>query len=308
MICVCVTGAGAPGIWGTLECLRHNPDNEPVEVIGVDVNPDASGKWFCDRFAVIDPPSSPVYGDVLLKAIHGRATVVLPQCTDELERLAGLTEMFAAWGITIAVSPPEVVAKANHKAVVLMLAGKSGIPTPNWEVFDGVVLRPTVGHGSKGLHRFFGDYVATDYLPGPEYTVDGFTGQTGSVAVVRKRHAMRTGISTDTEVIRYADLEAQSVVLAQALGLRYAWGFQFKEDADGVPRLLECNPRIQGTMVASAHAGVNIPWLCVREATGWPVETLPEPRPGRFVRYWGGQWFGQDAPSVIAHHLGGRCP
>lgn len=80
-----------------------------------------------------------------------------------------------------------------------------------------------------------------------------------------------------------------SIRAARALNLEYAFGFQFKEDANGVPRLLECNPRVQGTMVASCFAGANIIWFGVRELLGDPVIGLTGPLEEiSFVRYWGG--------------------
>lgn len=293
MIGVCLTGCGAPGTWGTLECLRENPDGEPVHVLGVDINPNAAGRWLCDDFAQIDPPDSPVYGDKLLRACAKRnVRVVMPQCTDELIRLSRLVETFAAHKIAIAVSHESAVHVANNKTRLFRAAAcLSGVRVPRFTEFpNGAMAKPPIGHGSRGLTRLEGATLVTEWLPGAEYTVDGFTGVAGSVAVVRKRHAMRTGISTDTEIVSHPDIEAQSIRLATSLRLRYAWGFQFKEDACGQPRLLECNPRVQGTMVASRHAGVNIPWLAVREAIGQPADTLPAARAGRFVRYWSGRW------------------
>ena len=40
--------------------------------------------------------------------------------------------------------------------------------------------------------------------------------------------------------------------------LKYAHGFQFKENKNGVPQIIESNPRIQGTTVLSTLAGANI--------------------------------------------------
>ena len=76
---------------------------------------------------------------------------------------------------------------------------------------------------------------------------------------------------------------------AKDLGLRYAFGFQFKLDYADVPKVLECNPRVQGTMVASVFGGTNVIWLSVKEALGPPVESLPaEQKESEFYRFWGG--------------------
>lgn len=53
--------------------------------------------------------------------------------------------------------------------------------------------------------------------------------------------------------------------------------------------LLECNPRVQGTMIASVLAGANVIWMAVNDALGRPVMAVPGIRLGsRFQRYWGG--------------------
>lgn len=59
---------------------------------------------------------------------------------------------------------------------------------------------------------------------------------------------------------------------------------------DGIPKLLECNPRVQGTMGASMMAGFNPIYYAVMEALGTPaaVDGIEIKNGTRFVRYWGG--------------------
>ena len=47
-IAVIVTGAGAPGIQGTLYSLKQNYDNRSFHVIGTDINDFVVGKYLCD--------------------------------------------------------------------------------------------------------------------------------------------------------------------------------------------------------------------------------------------------------------------
>jgi biotin carboxylase len=76
---------------------------------------------------------------------------------------------------------------------------------------------------------------------------------------------------------------------AEELGLDGVFGFQFKESRDGSVMLLECNPRVQGTMVTSVLAGANVVWAAVNDALGRPPLSIPAPRIGtRLRRYWGG--------------------
>ena len=47
---IMVTGAGAPGIAGTIWALRNNPENSSVWIMGVDVRDAAVGRYVADDF------------------------------------------------------------------------------------------------------------------------------------------------------------------------------------------------------------------------------------------------------------------
>jgi carbamoyl-phosphate synthase large subunit len=135
----------------------------------------------------------------------------------------------------------------------------------------------------------FPELLVTQFLPGSEYTVDAFSGQKVSCAIPRIRKEIVNGISFRTSIVYREDIAEHSLKLAKALGLQYAFGFQFKLDGNDAPKILECNPRVQGTMVASFFSGVNVIWMAVREALGNPVQSIPKkPRVSEFYRYWGG--------------------
>ena len=133
------------------------------------------------------------------------------------------------------------------------------------------------------------ELLVCEYLPGDEYSVDAFRGELTEIAVARKRVVIRSGISFVTNVEHDSDIEAQTLSGAAALGLSGVFGFQFKRDHAGRARLLECNPRVQGTMVASALAGVNVIWMGVQETLGYRVVDKPVAlQQARFMRFWGG--------------------
>lgn len=131
--------------------------------------------------------------------------------------------------------------------------------------------------------------LVTEFLPGTEYTVDLFMGSQTQTAIPRKRVAIRSGITFESLIELREDLCDFSIRAAQRIGLRYAVGFQYKLDAEGVPKVLESNPRVQGTMVASVFSGINVIWLSVRELLGEaPASIEPAAEDGRFYRFWGG--------------------
>lgn len=142
---------------------------------------------------------------------------------------------------------------------------------------------------TRGEKLDFPQLMVLDFLPGDEYSVDAFLGEKVSVAIPRLRKEIVNGISFRTSLEYRRDIMEGTLKAAHELGLRYAFGFQFKLDSQGVPKVLECNPRVQGTMAASVFSGVNVIWMAVREAINAPVTTIPERfAESEFYRYWGG--------------------
>jgi len=134
------------------------------------------------------------------------------------------------------------------------------------------------------------ELLLTEYLPGPEYSVDAFIGSHTSIAVPRLRTVIRSGISFENVIEFRDDMIDITLRAGKYIGLEYAFGFQYKLDAEGTPKVLESNPRVQGTMVASLFCGVNVIWLAVREIMGDPCRLIAPHRTQAvsFKRFWGG--------------------
>lgn len=140
-----------------------------------------------------------------------------------------------------------------------------------------------------GRGEVWPELLVTEYLPGAEYSVDAFAGSKVQVAVPRLRKEIRSGISFENQLEDRDDLVQYTLSVGRQIGLTYAFGFQFKLDRHGIAKVLECNPRVQGTMVASLFSGVNLIWMGVKEALGEPPETVPNTfRAASFHRFWGG--------------------
>jgi carbamoyl-phosphate synthase large subunit len=336
-----VTGAGAPGIAGTLYAIRNNPDERPTHIVAVDIEDRAVGGHLAEAFHVVPPPEDASYLDALTSIGEREGIeVVIPQTTREIAVLSQRRDELRDRGLRVAVASASAVKKANDKHALLECFRQLDLPHPAFRLATTeedlisqaaalgyprtpVVVKPPVSNGMRGMRilredawdaeRFLRDkpsgvevsldellavlrrgrewpaLLVTEYLSGPEYSVDCFRGAAGEVAVPRLRRAIRSGISFDTVVEWRDDIIEFTLAAAEALDLQYAFGFQFKLDDDGVPKVLECNPRVQGTMAASIFAGVNCIWLAVQEALGSRPQ-IPEPVGGevRFKRYWGG--------------------
>ena len=155
-----------------------------------------------------------------------------------------------------------------------------------------VFIKPDVGYGSRGVFKadnaselmmFLSKnratrHVLTEYLPGPEYTVDCFTDRHGVLRFVgpRVRGRISNGISVHTFPIPDGAQEFQA--LADTINLtipfRGAWFFQVKNDRTGQLTLLEMASRLGGSSALHRVMGVNFALLSVFDAFDMDVEVF----------------------------------
>ena len=135
----------------------------------------------------------------------------------------------------------------------------------------------------------FPPLVVTEYLPGEEYSVDCLAKNGQAVMVEpRLREKMINGISVQGQFVEENDIIQYCIQIIEAIGLHGNIGIQVKRSTEGIPFLLEINPRVQGTIVAALGAGVNLPLLAVKQEFNLPI--LPEEKRVKwgtgFSRYW----------------------
>ena len=140
----------------------------------------------------------------------------------------------------------------------------------------------------KILGDDFPDLIVTEYLPGKEYTIDVFRSNKSITVIPRIRHEVRSGITFSGEVIKNDDLIKYCKIISEELNMENCYGFQFKLDENNVPKILESNPRIQGTMVMATIANANIIYASVKKALGEEVVNFKVNWGTKFLRYWGG--------------------
>lgn len=338
---ILLTGAGAPGVRGTIYALRQNPDGRKVRIVGIDIKQDVVGRFLVECFHRVPAPEHADYLPYLLDLCRREEIeLVLPQTTRETAVLSHHKERFAAQGVHVMAADGTAIDIANDKGRLLDTFRHTGLPYPQYyrarneaEVVEyarklgypekPVVVKPPVSNGMRGLRilrenawdaerylkekpdgveialcdllpilrrgRVWPELLVTEFLPGPEYSVDAFLGTHVRVAIPRLRRAIRSGISFENEIEYREDLSEYTLRAAAEIGLTGTFGFQFKLDTASVPKVLECNPRVQGTMVATAFSGVNVIWLAVLETLGEPPATIPATRQhAQFFRYWGG--------------------
>ena len=143
-------------------------------------------------------------------------------------------------------------------------------------------VRPVLAEADE-----FPELVVMEYLPGVEYSVDVLaTGDDVHVVVPRSRSRTRAGISFEGTVENDADLIREATEICRALGVEYNLNLQFKYDAEGVPKIIEINPRVSGTIIMCVGAGANLPYLGVKHALGEELPPVDVRWGTRMVRHW----------------------
>ncbi len=137
----------------------------------------------------------------------------------------------------------------------------------------------------------FPELLLTEYLPGKEITVDCLADNGEPIIIMpRMRNKIRTGITFQGTSIKEENIIKQCERIIKYLRLSHMFGFQFKYSEKGEPIILECNPRVQGTMVLSSYCNANVIKgaidLISKKKTNLRQENISWGT--RISRYWGG--------------------
>lgn len=137
-----------------------------------------------------------------------------------------------------------------------------------WERFSRLAGEPPVVQG---------------YLPGRALgcSVLARSGQ-AMAAICHQRvreYPVSGGPSSCCQCVEREDIRTYAARLTAETGLTGLAMFEFKEDRDGAPRLLECNPRVWGTFPLTRVSGSGIPllWCALAWNAGNPDNPAPLP-------------------------------
>jgi carbamoyl-phosphate synthase large subunit len=161
-----------------------------------------------------------------------------------------------------------------------------------------VIVKPRRGAGSRGV-RLVPDrasltamepdeaLIIQEHLPGDEFSVDVLADNDGNVvaAVPRTRTRVDSGVSIAGRTVHDEALESTAAAVARAIGLRGVANVQLRRDTEGVPALLEVNPRFPGALPLTIAAGVDLPSLALDLALGRDIPRTIEFTDVANVRY-----------------------
>jgi carbamoyl-phosphate synthase large subunit len=301
---VLVTGAGGPAGIAVIRSLLRRAD---VEVYAGDMDGWASGLYLvpANRRRILQPGLSPNFVDeIKLLCAHDALDVVISTVDVELPPLAArraeLGAVLAAPSLAtldVTLDKWELAQRCSRllRVPVTRLLNEDGIRL-NWTF--PVIVKPRRGAGSRGV-RLVADRAALEalgvdealiiqeHLPGDEFSVDVLADLAGNVvaAVPRTRTRVDSGVSIAGRTVHDDGLESTAAAVAKAIGLTGVANIQLRRDTEGVPALLEVNPRFPGALPLTIAAGVDIPSLVLDLATGVPIPERIDFRDIANVRY-----------------------
>ncbi len=167
-ITVLLTGCGAPGAPGIINCLRKVTERK-IRIVGVDMNENAGGKGMVDAFYTVPAAKAPDFIDKVLEiAVKENTDVVLPIVTRELMKFSLARPRFEEKGIKVSVMDSDTLEIVNNKANLLCKMKELGMATPWFKVVNSLeelkeaateagypekafCIKGAVGNGSRGV-------------------------------------------------------------------------------------------------------------------------------------------------------------
>ncbi len=304
---VLVTGIGGPAAQAFVAAVP----SDLVEWFAVDADPLAPGflQFPQRRRAVIPPGDADAFVPALLAlSVANEIDLIVPTVDAELAALAAAHDRFRDVGVRVLTARRRPVHTALDKwRLMSRLAGVVPVPATAL-VGDAeeeaaleypVVAKPRHGSGSRGIVMANhpddlatlprdGSYVIQQFLPGPEYSLDVLARADGSIAAVVPRERLRTdsGIATVARTVHDPVLMDIGRRAVTAIGLTGIVNVQCRRDGNGVPAVIEINPRVPGTIGLTVASGINMPQLLIEEALQRPIPHRLRFTERMLVRTW----------------------
>lgn len=246
----------------------------------------------------------------LVVPMNDFAATILSKHRDEFSKFA-----------YIAVNSPEKFLLASDKLKTMQICMDNGIPCPKTAVFSDIadfcddgwsyplVIKPRSGYGANGFHtvqsreelerlftlteKKFGASLVQEYIPqsSSQYQVEMVMGRDGECKCFVLMDKLRWypidgGSSTINVTLNDEKIKSECIALLKTIGwVGYASLDLIRDPRDGVAKILEINPRINGTAKICFQCGVDLALLLLEEAEGGEMTEFPDCPDGVYLRY-----------------------
>lgn len=132
------------------------------------------------------------------------------------------------------------------------------------------------------------EMMAMEYFPGVEFTVDLLADKGQTLYIAGRRNTTSNLSIAQTSVVEKKE-DAYQICkdIVNLLKLDGNIGFDFMLDENDTPWLTDLNPRVTATIILYAGAGLNLPYLRVKQLLGEPLPEVDVKYGTKLLRkYW----------------------
>lgn len=300
---VLIPGAGGPTGIGAVKSLRMCAFKGKIVATDSDVL--SAGLYLADRGYVVPPANDSSFIQEAMKIIEKeQINIILSTSGFDIIPYSKNKKALEEKGIIVAMSDYEVIEDCLDKLKFYhKLKDKFNLPytttNPSRVNAFPCIVKPIWGKGStnvffchseKELEEIlskYDDMIIQEYLPGKEYSIDVLSDLEGNplVAIPRERIEVRAGVSFKGQVVLDKVIQEECLQVTKFLGIKGPSCIQMKRDREGVPKIVEVNPRMGGSTILTTYAGVNFPELIIKIANAEKIE-IPKVREMTMVRYY----------------------
>lgn len=315
MATILVTGAGGACGIGAIQSLKTHTEHR---IIGVDMDVTAAGIYLADDGrsvpAAADEEWSTAVADIVAEF---SVDVIIPTVDEELMALPSLSDALDD-SVSIIAPKQEVIDLALDKYRATKRLSAAGHSTPDtWLATEvdqidpsayPLVVKPRQGRGSRGVHRVETPNELADHLANTTYAREALlcqecvTGTEYTTSVVGTTHNQllsvvpKEAITKDGSTVLGATRSQPAVTescvdLFETLEPAGPLNVQQIVDEDGIPQLIEINPRFSSTSCLTVEAGVDEFDLLIRDAVGQQVDSPEQFQTDQYIVRYDGHLF-----------------
>ncbi len=273
---ILIPGAGSFAAICAIKALKKINFNG--KIIATDANPLSAGFHLADKSYVFPPITDKNFFEKALEVIKKEnVNVILPTSGFDIIPYSKHKKKLQALGVNVIISDYETIKLCKDKwKFYLKFKYKFKIP---YTVLDPqkiesfpCFIKPRKGKGSRESficenaseldywYNKLEDAVIQEYLPGKEFTIDVLSDLKGNplFAVPRIRLETKAGISFKGKIALDKSIQDECTRLADELKLIGPSCMQMKLDKDGIPKIIDVNPRMGGGTMFTVLAGANV--------------------------------------------------
>lgn len=126
-----------------------------------------------------------------------------------------------------------------------------------------------------------------EFLPGDEFSTYVFAEKGKMIHCISNlRQKLDRYYSFEAETIKNKKIEIMCKKIIEKLELSSNVNIQFKNSKNKIPKLIEINPRIGGSIILPSVSGVNLPYLSVKQSLGEKIPSPKKIKKTKMIRYW----------------------